>query len=85
MLDFVPQFYQNISSNVHLTLPVQVERPRDSYKTAQVMLHKIPHISFGRVLGQEDIGIYIFFPSQYDVHKATNFPGHRHGRKHRIL
>ena len=85
MLDFVPQFYQNISSNVHLTLPVQVERPRGGFKTAQVMLHKIPHISFGRVLGQEDIGIYIFFPRQYDAHKATNFPGQRHGRKHRIL
>jgi hypothetical protein len=29
--------------------------------------------------------IYVFFPEQYDPDKPTNFPGSRHGRKHRII
>ena len=43
MMGFTPQFYQNLWSNVHLTLPVQAERPQGGFKTVGVMLHKISH------------------------------------------
>lgn len=62
-----PHMIYNLASDVHLTLPVDVNgKPR------RVPLHKIPHYLFGRVVGFDDLSLYVFFPRLFNPDYTDN-------------
>src|SRR5579871_1808981 len=83
-INFAPQFHENLQTSVHLTHVVQYDSGRGP-RPIHVKLHEIPHYCFGRVIGQEDMAIYILFPNQWTPEKPTNFPGKLNGQKHGTL
>ena len=70
-----PRFQQNISSSVHLFSNITDTSNPNRPKVIKVPLHKVPHYYFGRVIGRDDISVYIFFPRMWTREKITNFPG----------
>jgi hypothetical protein len=83
-INLFPRFHTNIQNSLHLYYTVyhdsgQGERP------VRVKLQNVPHYCFGRVLGHEDITLYLFFPRMYIPEKATNFPGKGGGETHNLL
>lgn len=83
-LNFAPQFAQNLSTNVHLTLPV-IDDSNGKPRTKHKSLAKVPHIRLGRIVGAEGLSVYLFFPAQWNSDKPTSFPGKLNGRPHGIL
>jgi hypothetical protein len=83
-LDLAPQFINNFQTNLHLYYPVTQHTARGP-KQVQAPLQDITHYRLGRVIGQEDIDVYVLFPADYDPKKPTNFPGKKGGRKHGFL
>ena len=64
-----PHVVSNLAADIHLTFPVVGEggRPR------QVPLHMVPHYLLGRLVGQEDITIFLFFPRLHGRRRANNY------------
>lgn len=83
-INLFPRFHANIQNNLHLYTTVYYDYGRGE-KPVKVKLQKVPHYCLGRVLGHEDILVYIFFPKMYHPDKVTNFPGSGGGRKHDLL
>ena len=84
LLNFAPQFLQNLNTNVHLTLPV-IDDSSGKSRTKHKSLARVPHIRLGRIAGIEGVNIYLFFPAQWRKDKPTNFPGKLNGRPHGVL
>jgi hypothetical protein len=67
--NLTPHVVSNLESDIHLTFPVSTGHGR----TRQVPLHTIPHYLFGRLVGHEDITIYLFFPRLWEKSKMNNY------------
>jgi hypothetical protein len=85
LLNFTPRFHENFQTNVYLTLQVTETLPSGRACIKHVSLSKVPHIRLGRVVGDEAVGIFVFFPGQWTAEKPTNFPGKLSGRVHGVL
>jgi hypothetical protein len=64
-----PHVISNLDSDIHLTLLT----PTSNGQTRRVALHTVPHYQFGRVVGYEDVTLYLFFPHLYERRKANNY------------
>ena len=56
-----PQYYQNIHSDVHLT----IKRASTTYQRPQLLtsrLKDVPHFLFARVEGADFLTLHLFFP-----------------------
>lgn len=67
--NLTPHVVSNLESDIHLTFPI----PSGSGRMRQVPLHMIPHYLFGRLVGQEDVMVYLFFPHLHEQRKANNY------------
>ena len=83
-VNLFPRFYTNIQNDLYLYTTVHYDYRRGE-RPVRVKLHQVPHYCFGRVLGHEDITLYIFFPRMFALEKATNFPGKGTGQAHNLL
>ena len=68
-LNLTPQVVSNLATNIHLTFPVAGQPGQ----TQQVPLHTIPHYLLGRLIGYDDISIFLFFPRLYKQGRANNY------------
>jgi hypothetical protein len=84
LLDLVPQFNNNIQTNLYLYYPV-MQYTEQGPKQVQAHLQDIIHYRLGKVAGQEDIDIYMLFSVDFDLNKPTNFPRKKDRQKHRFL
>ncbi|KAH7337345.1 hypothetical protein BKA66DRAFT_555306 [Pyrenochaeta sp. MPI-SDFR-AT-0127] len=64
-----PHIISNLDSDIHLTLLT----PTSNGRTRRVPLHMVPHYQFGRLVGYEDVTLYLFFPYLYKRRKANNY------------
>ena len=64
-----PHVIANLDSDVHLTVSI----PTSAGRTRRVPLHMVPHYQFGRLVGYEDVTLYLFFPYLYERRKANNY------------
>ena len=60
-INLFPRFHANIQNNLYLYTTIYYDYGRGE-KPVKVKLQKVPHYCLGRVLGHEDILVYIFFP-----------------------
>ena len=61
-VDLFPRFHRNISNDLHVYTTVYPDLNWPE-KTRPVKLHHVPHYYLGRVLGGDEIAIYLFFPA----------------------
>jgi hypothetical protein len=64
-----PYIISSLDSDIHLTLLT----PTSNDRTRRIPLHMVPHYQFGRVVGYEDVTLYLFFPYLYERRKANNY------------
>jgi hypothetical protein len=83
-INLFPRFHTNIRTDLHLYTKVFYDFGKGE-KAIRVKLQKVPHYCLGRILGHEDISLYIFFPRMYEPDKPTNFPGKGSGQPHHLL
>jgi hypothetical protein len=83
-INLYPRYHTNIRTNLHLYTTVFHDYGKGP-KAMRVKLHRVPHYCLGRVLGHEDISVYVFFPGMFDPEKPTNFPGKGAGEPHGLL
>lgn len=80
-----PRFHYNIQTDLHIRMTAWRDSPR-GLTAVQVPLHHVPHYCLGRVVGHEDITVYLFFPRMYEPGKQQNFPGRgSSGQAHHLL
>ena len=80
-----PRFHSNIRTDLHIQMTAWRDSPQGP-KAVQVPLHHVPHYCLGRVVGREDITVYLFFPRMYEPGKEHNFPGRgSSGQAHHLL
>jgi hypothetical protein len=79
-----PRFCYNLKTNLHIFLVLyhNFERGR---KQVKVPVHRVPHIYLGRLLGAEDVEVYILFPEMWDPKKETNFPGKADDQENELI
>jgi hypothetical protein len=85
LFNFTPRFHDNIKTDLHLYMQVSDFTNPDRPKQLKVKLHRVPHICLGRVISQEGISVYIFFPRMWEPTKETNFPGRGDGEPSALL
>jgi hypothetical protein len=83
-INLFPRFHTNIRTDLHLYTKAYYDFGKGE-KAIRVKLQKVPHYCLGRILGHEDITLYIFFPRMYEPDKPTNFPGKGSGQPHHLL
>ena len=83
-VNLFPRFYKNFQSSQHLFAVVHYDFGRGE-RAIKVPLHKVPMIYLGRVIGRDDIEIYVLFERMYHPDKPTNFPGTADGEKHGLI
>jgi hypothetical protein len=66
-VNLAPHMIYNLSADIHLTLPVEIDG-----KERRVPLHEVPHYQFGRLVGKEDVTLYLFFPRLYSHDSRQN-------------
>ncbi|KAI5463921.1 hypothetical protein BGZ63DRAFT_352264, partial [Mariannaea sp. PMI_226] len=70
----------NLQSDLHLqSIPVTYLDANGKQHQVHRSVHQIPHYTFGRVVGFEDISLYLLFPSLYrEEQKCSKLrDGHR--------
>ncbi|OBT60329.1 hypothetical protein VE03_10768, partial [Pseudogymnoascus sp. 23342-1-I1] len=83
-INLFPRFHSNLRTNLHLYTTAYHDAGRGE-RPMKVPLHRVTHYCLGRVLGHEDISIYVFFPRMFAAERATNFPGKGGGDEHHLL
>jgi hypothetical protein len=83
-INFFPCFYTNIQNDLYTYTTLSYDFGKGE-KLIQRKIHQVPHYRLGRLLGREDITVYILFPRMYDPQKSTNFPGKGGGSAGNLL
>ena len=83
-INFFPRFHTNIQNDLHTYTTLSYDFGKGE-KLIQRKIHQVPHYRLGRLLGREDITVYILFPRMYDPQKPTNFPGKGGGSAGNLL
>jgi hypothetical protein len=63
----------NLKSSLHLTpLPISYVDREGKTRRRRCPIHKIPHMQFGRLVGFEDVALYVIFPRLYQPQRKTS-------------
>jgi len=70
-VNMFPLFVQNITSNLHVRIPVQTSSSHD-YRS--IPLHHIPHFKLGNICSHFQLDLFLFLPGLFNPDAPTNFP-----------